>query len=180
MAVLISLLRGINVTGHNRIKMKDLRELYEALDLEKVRTYLQSGNVVFNYEEPDKSALADTIEKGIKQTSGLEVKVLLRTAEELETIVNNNPFVRENNIESERLYITFLSSSPDSARLQTLPENKDKNDRFIISDEEIYLYCPDGYGKTKFSNDFFERKLKITATTRNWKTVNALLGIARN
>lgn len=180
MAVFISLLRGINVTGHNRIKMNDLRELYEALDLKKVRTYLQSGNVVFKYDEPDKSTLTDTIEKGIKQTSGLEIKVLLRTAEELETTINNNPFLQESNTEPERLYITFLSSSRDRVRLQALQENRDKNDRFIISNEEIYLYCPNGYGKTKYSNDFFERKLKITATTRNWKTVNTLLEMARN
>jgi uncharacterized protein (DUF1697 family) len=179
MAVFISLLRGINVTGHNSLKMKDLRDLYEALGMKKVRTYLQSGNVVFESDEENPDVLTRTIEKGIKQNSDLEVKVLLRTTEELESVIDNNPFLQEENINPERLYVTFLSSSPESARMKGVP-TQDKKDRFIISNEEIYLHCPDGYGRTKLSNDFFERKLKLTATTRNWKTVNALRDMARN
>lgn len=179
MAVFISLLRGINVTGHNSLKMKDLRDLYETLGMKKVRTYLQSGNVVFDSDEENPDVLTKTIEKGIKRNFGLDVAVLLRTTEQLETTIDANPFLRENDTDPERLYVTFLSSLPDNARMKDVP-TKDKKDRFIISNKEIYLHCPDGYGRTKFTNDFFERKMKLTATTRNWKTVNALRDMARN
>ena len=180
MAVFVSMLRGINVIGHNRIKMKDLRELYKTLDMKKVRTYLQSGNVIFDSNEQNPNILKEIIEKGLKKAFGFEVKALLRTTEELKTTIDNNPFLTESNIDPEKLYVTFLSSPLDSTRLKNLPANQNKNDRFIISNEEIYLQCPNGYGRTKFSNDFFEKKLKLTATTRNWKTVNALLEMARN
>jgi len=180
MAAFISLLRGINVTGYKTIKMKDLQTIYESLGLRNVRTYVQSGNVVFDSAGQGARVFSQDIEEKIKQTYGFEVAVILRTPEEISAVIVNNPFLKETNIDVARLYVTFLSSPPDDALVRNLTVTQDNSDRFAIAGKEIYLHCANGYGRTRFSSDFFEKKLKLTATTRNWKTVNALLSMAVN
>ncbi|MDD4859217.1 MAG: DUF1697 domain-containing protein [Dehalococcoidales bacterium] len=178
MTTYVSLLHGINVSGQNKLKMADLKSIYEALGFNDIATYVQSGNVVFDSFLSDVKEIPTMIEEKIKQVSLLNVPVLLRTAGELKQIIGNNPFIKKADIDTTKLYVTFLSETPDESALATVTGINSGEDKFEIINREIYLYCPNGYGRTKYSNDFFERKLHVTATTRNWNTVNALLAIA--
>jgi uncharacterized protein (DUF1697 family) len=179
MKTYISLLRGINVSGQNRIGMPELKRLFESLNLVNVRTYIQSGNVVFDWTEQEPLSLASVIELELEKSLGVSVRVLLREKEEFEKIIGRNPFVNQRKEDPEKLHVTFLSEAPSEINLSKLIPSKDTTDEFIVYGREIYLFCPNGYGRTKYSNTFFERKLGVTATTRNWKTVNALYEMAK-
>ena len=180
MVTYVSMLRGINVGGQKRIKMEELIALYKSLGFNNVKTYVQSGNVIFNAADGDTKGFSNMIEEKIKQVSSFPVAVLLRIPSELQQIINNNPFLEEKGIDNDKLYITFLSNAPTESALIQMKDMHDESDKYVITNKEIYLYCPNSYDRTKFSNDFFERKLDVTATTRNWKTVNTLLKIANN
>jgi len=169
----ISMLRGINVSGHNKISMTDLKNLYESLDFQNVITYLQSGNVVFDSDKQDASKISSQIEAQIKKSLSLSVSVLLRDKNDLQQIISGNPFVKRKK-DLIKLYVTFLQSSPAPFDFKRLPLPSDESDEFIIVDKEIFIFCPNGYGRTKLNNNFFEKKLNVIATTRNWNTVNAL------
>ena len=174
MEIFISLLRGVNVSGSNRVRMEDLRALYAGQGLSNVRTYLQSGNVVFESGEPDETTLAGMIETKIRQTLGLEVPVLIRSAAEWAGLLQSNPFLNDRQENPDHLYVTFLRCSPGELDMKNLKPPADEQDEFYLVGREIHLFCPNGYGRTKLSNGWFEHKLKQTATTRNWKTVTAL------
>ena len=178
MPIIISMLRGINVSGQKRVPMAELKELYEDLKFKNVTTYIQSGNVVFSSDISDAKVLLKKIEEKIFKQFGFEVPVIIRTPKEMQSAIKNNPFLKEKNIDAERLYITFLSDTPAKDKLEKIQEYHFEPDRFIIKGKEVYLYCPISYGNSKLNNNFFENKLKITATTRNWKTVNELVRIA--
>ena len=178
MSVAISILRGINVSGHRKIPMQELKALYSELNLKNITTYIQSGNVVFSGGKINPEALAKKIEKKIFERYNFEVPVIVRTIVEIQSILNGNPFLKEKNIEMDKLHVTFLADHPGKDNLEKLKSYNYEPDRFIVVGREIYLYCPGGYGNTKLSNNFFESKLKVTATTRNWRTVNELLRIA--
>ena len=171
----ISMLRGINVSGQKKIRMAELKSLYESLSLTNVETYVQSGNVVFDSKEQDAIKLRDSIESQIETVFGFSVPVLIRTGDEFKRIIESHPFAGE---EAVRVLVTFLYDRPENSKLEDLSHYKDKVDQFVIGEREIFLYCPGGYGKTKLSNAFFERKLDVIATTRNWKSVNALYQMA--
>ncbi|HEV8537808.1 MAG TPA: DUF1697 domain-containing protein [Bacteroidota bacterium] len=177
--IYVALLRGINVGGQRSIKMAGLSTLFESLNFQNVRTYVQSGNVVFESRLKDAAAIAGNIEKKITRTYGFDVKVILRTIVEFENIVSHNPFTSERTIEIDKLHVTFLQGLPDKQSVSTLDIKKEINERYIVQGREIYLYCPNGYGRTKLNNGAFERNLKLPATTRNWKTTNKLLEISR-
>ena len=170
----ISMLRGINVGGKNRIKMEELRELYETLGFENVQTYVQSGNVIFESTDADITKIANRIEKKIKGVTGLDIPVFIRTRSEFQGLVKNTPFAGK---DTTKLHVTFLSEVPQYLPVDEINAAKARNEEFSISGREIYLYCPNGYGITKLSNNFFERKLNVLATTRNWNTVNVLLSM---
>ncbi len=174
------MLRGINVGSQKRIKMGELIVLYQSLGFKNVISYLQSGNVIFGTNAEGIKELANIIENKIKQIFGFEVVVLIRTPGELAQIVNDNPFLKGKDTNVDKLYITFLSDTPERPLSNQMKEMRNEQDKFILLNREVYLYCQNGYSKTKFSNDFFENKLRVTATTRNWKTVNALLNMAKN
>jgi uncharacterized protein (DUF1697 family) len=120
--------------------------------------------------------LKNEIEKKIKQSFGFDVYVFIRTKNEFERIIKNNPLTGKDN---SKLHVTFLSDKPTNFPIEEINKVKDKAEEFSSSDKEIYLFCPNGYGKTKLSNNFFERELKVSATTRNWKTVNTLYSMAK-
>ena len=120
------------------------------------------------------------IEEKIARMFKLKVTVLLRTPDELRQIIQDNPFIREKGIDAGKLHVTFLSGVPTESGLKKVSGLMSGPDKFVIVNREVYLYCPNGYGGTKLSNDFFERKLAVAATTRNWKTVNALLNMAKS
>ena len=167
----ISMLRGINVGGQKKVRMPKLKSLYESLGFANIETYVQSGNVVFNSEEKDNEKLTKSIEEQIEKTFGFAVPVLMRSADDLQRVIENHPFKDE---EPVRVLVTFLYQQPDQAKLDDLNRYEDKVDKFAIGAQEIFLFCPGGYGRTKLSNTFFENKLGVVATTRNWKTVNTL------
>jgi len=194
MKTFISLLRGINVSGKNQISMPDLKRLYESLGLADVVTYIQSGNVVFDTEEYDQANIIKLIEDGLTRSFGGDVRVILRDKVSLKRILDNNPFIIKRKEKPERLYVTCWSDLPGEVAIKPITAvvpaggsdtKVDKardvvsdRDEFIIDGKEVFLFCPNGYGKTKFSNTFFEKKLRVSATTRNWKTVNALYELA--
>ncbi len=172
------MLRGINVSGQKRIVMEDLKKLHESLGLENVQTYIQSGNVIFNSSEKNILKLTSLIEEKIKKSFGFDVTVIIRTKDELFNAVKKNPFQQKKGYDTSRLYITLMSVKPDKTPIKEIEAVKSKFEEINLTEKEIYFYCPDGYGKTKLSNNFFEKKLKVTATTRNWNTVNKLLELA--
>ena len=179
MTTYISLLRGINVSGQKKIKMAGLVSLYEALGLKKVRTYVQSGNVIFDSAAGGARKLSQKIEEEIQKVFGFSVTVLIRTAAELQDVAENNLFLKKKATDITKLHVTFLSEKPDKAALKQLETIETGGDAFEVAEKHIYLYCPNGYGRTKLSNTFFEKKLKVAATTRNWNTVTALLEMAK-
>lgn len=181
MQTYISILRGINVSGQKKILMSDLKGLYESLKFKNVITYIQSGNVIFSANDKSSDTeLSKKIEKAIIKKYDFSVPVIIRSIEEIERVLNNNPFLKQQNIDTERLYVTFLSAIPENDHLLKLKDIDFSPDKFIIKEKEIFLFVPNGYGETKINNNFFENKLKVTATTRNWKTVNKLAEIANN
>ncbi len=176
----VSMLRGINVGGQKKIRMGELISLYESLGLENIRTYVQSGNVIFDSSISDASRLSVLIEEKIEQLLGFSVIVLIRTMNELRQVIENNPYMMDSTIDVTKLHVTFLSGVPEAAALKRLKTIRDEIDDFKLVNREIFLFCPNGYGGTKLSNSFFEKKLNVAATTRNWKTVNTLFDLAKN
>jgi len=171
MAKYIALIRGINVNGSNLIRMDALKESMVSIGLISVRTYIQSGNLVFEYQEMPNAELEKLIGSTIFRDFGLNVPVLVKTSVELEKAIAENPFMLERKTTIDTLHITFLAGIPEKGMLNNLLPMKDGVDEGLIKDDRIYLNCPQGYGRTKFTNTFLEKKLKVKATTRNWKTL---------
>ena len=157
------------------IKMEDLRTMMFTLKFQNVSTYLQSGNIIFQETDANPEKMSVVIADSIFSTFGLKVPVIIRSHQQLERIVKYNPFLSKNLPGIPNYAVTFLSKTPEKERVNSIKEIKYMTDQFLISSEEIYLNCPGGVGNTKFSNTFFESKLNVTATTRNWKTINELL-----
>jgi uncharacterized protein (DUF1697 family) len=179
MTTYISMLRGINVSGQKLIKMDALRKLYENLGFINVITYLQSGNVIFTNKDQDTDKLGQIIRREIQKNFGFEVPVIVLTIDKLKQIIDHNPFINDSNKDQSSLYVTFLLSKPDQFDAKVIEDKKQDMEEIIFSDNAVYMYCPDGYGRTKLSNNFFEAKLKVDATTRNWKTTNELYKIVK-
>ena len=185
MSIYISILRGINVSGQKKILMADLKKLFEDLKFSNVVTYIQSGNVAFNTnKKQSNAALATQIEKAIAKQYSFEVPVIVRSAEEIAFVLNNNPFLKDAKknkaILLDKLHVTFLAEIPEQKNIDAISSFVFKSDEFYIINQEVYLYTPGGYGETKLSNIFFESKLKVKATTRNWNTVNKLVELSQN
>jgi len=178
MQTYISMLRGINVSGHKIIKMDALRKMYADLNFKNVKTYIQSGNVIFQDKKTKHEELEKKIAEKISDEFGFEVPVLVKDLDELTTVLKNNPLVNKRNEDITKLHVTFLSQEPEQANIDKIKNGQYASDEFILIGKTVYLFCPNGYGKTKLSNTFFENKLKIIATTRNWKTINELFNIA--
>lgn len=178
MKIYISILRGINVSGQKKIKMKDLRKLYEDLNFKNIKTYIQSGNVIFEDQTTIHRELEERIEKKILQNFGFSIPVVVKDKDELIDVIKNNPFLNLKKEDTSKLHITFLSDEPEPSRVDKIKGGQYEPDEFTLSGKVIYLFCPNGYGRTKLSNNFFENKLKVVATTRNWKTLNELINIA--
>jgi uncharacterized protein (DUF1697 family) len=177
MQTYLAILRGINVGGHHLIAMKELKALFEDLRFQGVRTYIQSGNVVFQAPDADPQTLAARIEARILEQYQFPVPVLIRTAAELKAALDRNPFLQPGGPDPDKLHVTFLADHPDPARLAQV-DAYNGPDACSISEREVFLYCPQGYGNTKLNNSFFEKKLGVRATTRNLKTVRHLVGMA--
>jgi uncharacterized protein (DUF1697 family) len=180
MPTYVAMLRGINVGSGKIVRMERLRASFEALGFDGVRTYVQSGNVVFESEQKSATGLSKKIEEKIQRDFRFAVPVLLKTSKEMEQIVSDNPLVKEKGIDYSKLHVTFLSDAPPKTAAKALEPLATGHERFRILNREIYLYCPEGYGRTKLSNTAIEKKLFVVATTRNWRTVNTLLEMCRS
>ena len=172
----VALLRGVNVGGRS-VPMGELRELVRGLGHADVTTYIQSGNVLFATPRDDAAGLADELRGAIAAELGHHVTVILRTPSDLERVLAHNPYAARG--EPSRLYVTFLDGAPDPALVAGLDAAAGGADQFSIRRHEVYVWCPTGYGRTVVSNEFFERRLKLAATTRNWRTVTRLAKLAR-
>lgn len=180
MKTYISILRGINVSGHNPIKMKDLQVLYEEMGFNRVKTYIQSGNVVFGYRATETEKLEEIISGEIRRKFGYQVPVIVTGHDQLKIVSENNPFLNDRNEDALKLHVTFLSAEPEVDLPGKIDGSVYMPDEYIIAEKTIYLFCPNGYGNTKLSNTFFEKKLKVQATTRNWKTVLELVKMSQD
>jgi uncharacterized protein (DUF1697 family) len=174
----ISILRGINVSGYRMIRMDALRQLIEDLGFNNIQTYIQSGNVVFQTNKAKSQDLEKKIADKITESFGFNVPVIVKEYLEIKQIVTDNPFLKDKTKDVSHLHITFLSARPEQEKSDKLNEGAFQPDEFRLTDKVIYLYCPKGYSNSKLTNSFLESKLKVTATTRNWKTVNALINVA--
>jgi uncharacterized protein (DUF1697 family) len=172
----VALLRGINLGARNKVPMAELRGLFEELGAEDVKTYVQSGNVVF-HSSLARDKLRRAIEDAIRSRFGLDIVVVLATKKELDALVAANPFAADQP-DPTKLHVTFLAEPPEAARGDSLAERRFEPDDFLVAGVAVYLHCPQGYGRSKLSNAFFEKQLGVAATTRNWRTVTALAELA--
>ena len=171
----ISILRGINVSGQKKIKMSELKSLYELLGFQNVVTYIQSGNVIFDTAVKKKTDLKAMIEKAIEEKYKFHVPVEIRTNREIANIIKNCPFGSVDLVENgTKILVTFLASNPSEAMIADVLKYVVAPEELVVRRKEVYLYCPNGYGKSKLSNTFLEHKLGIETTTRNWKSVHKL------
>src|SRR5690606_21193390 len=173
MTTYISFLQGINVSGQKTIKMDALKQSYLSLGFQNVETYIQSGNVIFSSNEVDVKELAKQISNRIQHDFGFDVPVLVISAESFETIITDNPLLQDKEV--THFHVTFLSDSPVESDFELIKSKVEGNELIQLKNNTLYLYLPNGYGRTKLNNNFIESKLKVSATTRNWKTCLKLL-----
>jgi uncharacterized protein (DUF1697 family) len=178
MAVVISMLRGVNVGGHNRIKMDALRALYQSLKLRDAQTYIQSGNVIFRTEERDLVLLAKRIQNGIAREFGVRCEVILRTSSELRKVMARNPFAARRGIDPSRLLVLFLAGEPGAEAGERVLRIKTEPEELHMNGREVYIYYPNGMARPKVSWAVIEKTLKTPGTARNWNSVTKLLEMA--
>lgn len=177
MPVLISMLRGVNVGGHNKIKMDALRALYESLKFEDPRTYVQSGNVIFRTKEKNAAVLAKKIQNAIEGKFGFRAEVILRTKDELRKAIAASPFARRD-LEPGKILVTFLTAEPGPQAQATLLSLKFHPEELHLKGRELYIYFPDGAGQSKLPWSSIAKLLKTTGTARNWNSVTRMLAMA--
>jgi uncharacterized protein (DUF1697 family) len=172
------MLRGINMTGHNTIKMTRLADLFRQIGYADAETYIQSGNIVFTCQNMNIDDVSFGIQKAILSEFNLNIAVITRTSDEMKKIISLNPFMEEPGFDPSKMAVLFLGLRPSDAQVQKVAGIDYPPDKFHINNSEIYVYCPNGFGKTKLYTNFFEAKMKVTGTARNWRTVNKLLEMA--
>src|SRR6266851_4611150 len=178
MAVIISMLRGINVGGHNKIKMDALRALYESLKLQDAQTHVQSGNVIFRSDERDIARLTKRIEEGIERKFGFRPSVILRTVAEMKDVIARNPFAKRRGIEPGKLLVSFLASDPGEEGREKVRQMKCDPEEMRIERRELYIYFPNGMGRSKLPWAGMDKMLKTPGTGRNWNSVTKMLEMA--
>ena len=171
MTTFVSLFRGINVGGNNSVRMDALKELHESLGLQEVQTYIQSGNVVFTSDDADGTQIQKHIEDGFAKTFGFQVKVMVRSAGEFNAMIENNPFQNQPMKESKWVVAMFLATHPVSTAQEDIQKTYTGPEELHIMGQEVYIYYPEGIGRSKLTNTLLEKKLKTTGTARNWNTI---------
>lgn len=177
MQTVIALLRAINMAGHNSVKTKDLSDMFSESGYPEAKIFIQSGNVIFRSNE-NKKKLNLKIEEAIKEKFSFNVDVILRSIPEIKDLILRNPYLEEEKFNPSRMGVVFLKEMPSKESLSKLDDINFPPDKFSIDGQEIFLFCPDGFGRSKLSTNFFERKLGIPGTARNWKTINSILDLA--
>ena len=178
MPVIVSLLRGVNVGGYNQVSMEKLRALYATLGFEDSRSYIQSGNLVFWTKKSDLPSLAKTIEQAIEKKFGVRSSVILRTADEMRDVVAKNPFANRADVPPNKLIVTFLASDPGAAARKTVLAIPADPEEVCAEGRELYIYFPNGMGRTKLPMARIEKMLGTPGTARNWNSVLKLLAMS--
>lgn len=179
MAVIVGMLRGVNVGGHNQIKMDALRALCTSLKLRSAQTYVQSGNVLFATDERDLPKLAKRLETAIAAEFNIKTDVILRTASELEDAIARNPFASRRGMEPSKLLVVFLSTTPSAEARDKVRKLKIEHDEVRMDGREVFIYFPNGMGRPQISWMTIVSALGTTGTGRNWNTVNKLFEMAQ-
>ena len=170
----VAFLRGINVGGKNKIKMETLREVCAALGFENVKTYINSGNVIFETPKTDDKNLAAQLESAIDKEFDLKIKVIVRSMSEIEEIIKNNPF--EGQFENDKdLHVFFLDEQMPDEKRDILLSNNNEKEMFAARNREIFYLSHVSFSDSLMGKDFIGKKLKVSATARNWRTVNKIL-----
>lgn len=175
----IGLLRGINVGGHKKIIMAEFRALLEKNGFHDVKTYIQSGNIVFKHPDDNINLITSQLENVIQNHYQFEVPTLVLTRTYLDSVFNQNPLINDDSIDETKSIFTFLKTEPDAEKLAELKNVSFPNETIIFGDQAIYFYCSTGYGTAKFTHTFIERKLKVQATSRNYRTTKKLIEMSQ-
>jgi uncharacterized protein (DUF1697 family) len=173
----VALLRSVNVAGHGRIAMDELRASFDALGYTDVTTYIQTGNVLFSTASRSESTLAGAIEQRLAEDLGDSPAVLLRSVADLRRVGASSPYAKAG-ADKARHHVTFLATVPSKAALQALQFPSSGRDELVVDGKEVYVHTPDGYANTKYTGSFLERRLGVVSTTRNWNTVTKLCELA--
>jgi uncharacterized protein (DUF1697 family) len=167
------------MTGHNSMKMNDLKELCEKIGLNNAETYIQSGNIIFrSVDKLIESEVALKIERAILDQFGYNIPVMIRTIEEIKKIISNNPFIHRPDFDPSKMVAVFLHTNPSKDQVQKVRDVNYPPDEFTIIDREIFIYCPNGFGRSKLYTNFFEKKMGVIGTARNWKTITTIRDLA--
>jgi uncharacterized protein (DUF1697 family) len=180
MQTFVTLLRGINVSGHHIIKMDALRSLLQELEFQDIHTYIQSGNVVLKSKNKDTIALQQSIAQAIEKQFGFQISVHMLTKEHFNQILDANPFIQDPEKDPSFMHVMFLDQEPSTLRLEQIEAKQRHGEEISIHTNAVYLYLPKGSGDSKWSNTFLENQLKVTATTRNWRTCQKLKELCQN
>ena len=180
MIAAISLLRGVNVGGHHKIRIEELRELYESLGLRHAQTYVQSGNVVFRTNARDFTRLSKRIADAIEERFAFRAGVILPTAADLRGVIAANPFASRRDLDPSRLLVQFLAGEPPADARERVLRIESEPEEPRMEGREVYIYYPNGMARPKVSWTFIERTLETPCTGRNWNTVRMLLEMAES
>ncbi len=175
----VALLRAVNVSGKNRLKMKELAANMAVMGAQGVQTYIQSGNLVFRHKSSDVQELKLAMEQLILDKHQVSTVVMIFTAEKFCKISTSNPYLNNQEIDEKQLGVVFLEERPDSGAIELLKRSDFENESFEIHDTHIYLHCRRGFGRAVVTNNFLEKRLGVKATTRNARTVRTLSGFVR-
>jgi uncharacterized protein (DUF1697 family) len=172
------LLRGVNVGGRNRVPMKELARIFAGIGCRDVRTYIQSGNVLFRATKSLAARVPRVVSALIREELRLEVPVLVRSGAELEAVARGNPFARRG-ADPASLHVAFLAYEPSGEAVAALDPDRSPPDEFVVRGREIYLRCPNGMGRSRLTAEYLDRTLGNVSTARNWNTVRKLVALAQ-
>lgn len=178
METYIALLRGINVSGQKKIKMVDLKAHLSELNFKNITTYIQSGNIIFQFLKTETAVLEKLIHEKIKEKYGFDVPVMVKQPSDFKKVLDNNPFLKDEQNDISKMHLTFLGALPADSQIEHLKTYEYPAEFYVLEGLDIYFYAPNGYGRAKMTNNFFEKKLKVPATTRNWKSINKIYELA--
>lgn len=178
MKTYIAFLRGINVGGQKKMQMAEVRKMMTDIGFRDIQTYIQSGNIVFRSDVDTTEKLEGLIHAAIDTTFGFDVPVIVKSVTEMKDIIVQNPFKNEVDLAENRIYFVLLQGAPNIELVHTFKSEKYLNEIFSVSNNCVYLCCKNGYGKAKLNNNVIERKLKVKATARNYRTMNKMVELA--
>ncbi len=173
----VALLRSVNVAGHGRLAMNELRASFEDLGYTDVTTYIQTGNVLFTSSSKSEKNIAAAVEQRLAEDFGDSPAVLIRSVADLRRVGSSSPYTKAG-ADPARHHVTFLATLPTKAALDALALPPSRRDELVVDGKEVYVHTPDGYAETKYTGAFLERRLGVVSTTRNWNTVSKLCELA--